>query len=314
MNNQFKEDILEGLNAQNKYLPSKYFYDEKGDDLFVQIMQLDEYYLTDCELDIFKNKTAEIINQLNIQQDTPFDLIELGAGDGTKTKFLLNRLVKDDFDFTYHPVDISQHALNDLSANLSKTLPSLQVETQQGDYFDILTQFKSSTKQKIVLFLGSNIGNYEDEEAQLFLRNTAQLLNAGDRLLVGTDLIKSKDIVLPAYSDSKGITAAFNLNLLKRINRELQANFQIDQFEHLATYDEEEGIARSYIVSKKEQVVQINGQTTIKFSENERIYTEISRKYNDQIVNRLLTNSGLSIHSKIKDSKSFFADYILVKE
>lgn len=314
MNKQFQEDIINGLTAHPKTLPSKYFYDAKGDQLFVQIMNMKEYYLTNCEMDIFQNKTNELIQQLQLSTDIGFDLIELGAGDGTKTQHLLQALIHQNFDFVYHPVDISQHALDELEQRLNYELPKLNIRKQQGDYFNILSTFGDTKRPKIILFLGSNIGNYEDQEAADFMTKAGKFMKSDDRILVGIDLIKPKEIVLPAYSDAGGITAQFNLNLLKRINAELDANFDLEAFYHLATYEEDEGIARSYIVSKIQQTVQIKETGhSIHFEEGERIYTEISRKYNDAILAQILAESDLNIHSKILDKKGYFADYVLTK-
>ena len=157
MIDQFKKDIIEGLSKQNKTLPSKYFYDKKGDKLFQQIMAMPEYYLTNAEMDIFQNKTLELIKALNVDKNTYFELIELGAGDGTKTIHLLDKLVRNKYDFKYLPVDISRNALNGLEKMLIRELPDLKVEPKQGDYFERLNDLKQSNHPKIVLVLGSNI-------------------------------------------------------------------------------------------------------------------------------------------------------------
>lgn len=314
MNKQFSEDVKNGLRKLPKTLPSKYFYDEKGDDLFIQIMNLPEYYLTNCELEIFKEKTDEIIKAIGAHTNLSFDLIELGAGDGTKTKHLLSQLVEDNFNFTYHPVDISQNALNRLERTLIHELPSLQIAKQQGDYFNILSKLKSDEKQKIILFLGSNIGNFTDDKASEFIKTASEFMKSGDILLIGADLIKSKEIVLPAYSDSSGVTAEFNLNLLDRINHTFKGTFKRENFTHEATYEADEGIARSFIVSKIDQTVELKDlNLKFEFRENEKINTEVSRKYNDDIVSNIIEGSGLTISSKILDSKGYFADYVLVK-
>ena len=310
----FKKDVETGLSENPKTLPSKYFYNKKGDALFVEIMNMPEYYLTRSELDIFQNKTQELIAAFGIQPDHYFELIELGAGDGSKTKELLKDLDDQHFKFDYFPIDISENALDLLEKDLKETLPNVSVRKQEGDYFNVLTSLKESKKPKVILFLGSNIGNMEDDVAAAFMYNLSQNLQQGDKLLLGVDLIKSKDIVLPAYHDPKGITAKFNLNLLQRINDELDGNFNLDQFEHQPEYDEAEGIAKSYIVSTVEQKVQIKTmQKTFEFAAGEKIHTEISRKYNDEIVKKVIANTSLTFTNKILDSKAYFADYILEK-
>ncbi|MCX7550578.1 L-histidine N(alpha)-methyltransferase [Xanthomarina sp. F2636L] len=314
MNTKFKNDINEGLSKLSKTLPSKYFYDKIGDALFVKIMNLPEYYLTKAEFDIFKNQTKNIISSLGIKPDTYFELIELGAGDGTKTKELLKVLLSENFKFEYLPIDISINALNNLEANLNNELPDLKVTKKQGDYFSVLDSLKTSKHPKVVLFLGSNIGNMEDERAKNFTLSLSKSLNTNDRILLGVDLIKSKDIVLPAYNDKTGVTKTFNLNLLNRINKELDANFSIEDFSHQPEYIEKEGIARSYIVSNKDQDVFIGAlNKTFHFKKAEKIHTEISRKYNDTVLNSILENSQLKIVTKLLDSKAYFADYIIIK-
>lgn len=308
----FKNDVEKGLNTNPKTLPSKYFYDKKGDALFVEIMSLPEYYLTRCELDIFQNKTQQLVEKLKIEPNSYFELIELGAGDGLKTKELLRLLDTQNFKFDYLPIDISINSLTLLEQDLKKELPNVSVQTQQGDYFEVLASLKNSKRPKIVLFLGSNIGNMSDEQAAQFIYNLGANLQPGDKLLLGVDLIKSKEIVLPAYHDSKGITAQFNLNLLDRMNKELAGNFDLNHFKHAPEYNEEEGIARSFIVSTIDQKVTIASiGKTFEFTEGEKIHTEISRKYNDVLIEKIIANTDFAIVDKIMDSKEYFADYIL---
>lgn len=309
---QFKDAVNNGLSAQHKNLPSKYFYDKKGDALFVQIMGLPEYYLTRAEHDIFKNQTSNIIASLKLKKDTYFELIELGAGDGTKTKELLKLLSQEGFDYSYLPIDISQNALDNLESTLKTELPAVSVKTKQGDYFEVLESLKHSKHPKVILFLGSNIGNMNDAIASYFMQNLSANLNLGDKLFLGVDLIKSEDIVLPAYNDSQGVTAAFNLNLLDRINKELDADFNRNNFIHTPTYNEKEGIAKSYITSTINQDVHIKAiNKTFSFVKNEKIHLEISRKYNDEILNNIITNTQFIIKNKLSDSNNYFANYIL---
>lgn len=308
----FINDIHEGLSSDPKTLPSKYFYDKKGDSLFVEIMKLPEYYLTRSELDIFQNKTSTLIDAFDVHPDSYFELIELGAGDGTKTKELLLALDNNNYDFTYFPIDISLNALRLLEQDINTSLPKLNIQTQQGDYFEVLSSLKQSKQPKVILFLGSNIGNMNDEMASKFIYNLGANLQAGDKLLLGVDLIKAPDIVLPAYNDKQGVTAKFNMNLLDRINNELGGNFNLNQFEHQPEYKESEGVAESYIVSTANQTVEIEATgNSYEFSEGEKIHTEISRKYNDQLIEKIITNTDFSLQTKILDSKGYFADYIL---
>ncbi|MBD3637587.1 MAG: L-histidine N(alpha)-methyltransferase [Crocinitomicaceae bacterium] len=312
---QFKKDVSDGLNSDPKTLPSKYFYDETGDDLFVQIMNMPEYYLTRCEMEIFTEQTEHLINEFDLNTDEPFELIELGAGDGSKTIKLLQRLLERGHNFHYNPVDISANALQGLEDMLAEKLPELKVKKQRGDYFGVLSSFKGDTTKKVVLFLGSNIGNMRDEKASDFIYRLGANLNPGDILLMGVDLIKPTEIVLPAYNDSNGITAKFNLNLLKRINRELGANFDLDNWSHAPTYSEETGIAKSFLRSDVDQEVYVEGiGQDFFFEEGELIHTEISRKYNDEILKDIISDTNFYYKSKIQDSRKFFADYILIRK
>jgi L-histidine N-alpha-methyltransferase len=312
MTETFKNDVEKGLNATPKTLPSKYFYNKKGDALFVEIMNLPEYYLSRCELDIFQNKTLDLIDKLQLDPNSYFELIELGAGDGSKTKELLRMIDAKNFKFDYFPIDISINSLTLLKQDLNEELPNVSVQTKQGDYFGVLASLKESKLPKIVLFLGSNIGNMSDEMAAQFIYNLSATLQAGDKLVLGVDLIKPKELVLPAYDDHQGITAKFNLNLLKRINDELGGNFDLNNFEHQAEYNEEEGIAKSFITSTIQQKVTIKAmEKSFEFAAAEKIHTEVSRKYNDAILTKIIANTDLRICNKIMDSKDYFADYIL---
>ncbi|WP_282148793.1 L-histidine N(alpha)-methyltransferase [Algibacter lectus] len=311
----FKNEVDKGLQADSKTLPSKYFYDKIGDALFVEIMNLPEYYLTRCELDIFQNKTQELIEAFSVSTESYFELIELGAGDGTKTKELLRSLDAQNYNFDYFPIDISSNALNLLEKDLKNELPNLSVQIQEGDYFKVLASLKESKKPKIVLFLGSNIGNMSDDMAADFIYSLGSNLQAGDKLLLGVDLIKARHVVLPAYNDSQGITERFNLNLLDRINNELGGNFNLNQFKHQPEYDELEGVAKSFIVSTANQTVEINATgKTYNFTEGEKIHTEISRKYNDALIEKIIEKTDFNLETKILDSKAYFADYILRRD
>lgn len=272
-----------------------------------------EYYLTDAEMEIFEHQAEKLASLLAPTTGT-FDLIELGAGDGTKTVHLLKELQKHR-EFCYKPIDISQHALSSLKGFLQKELPDLKVETQQGDYFQVLKGIADNGNPKAILFLGSNLGNMLDHNAKRFLTSLDDAMNPGDKLLLGLDLKKSREVVLPAYNDAAGITKAFNLNLLTRINNELGGNFDVDSFEHAPEYNEEEGVAKSYIRSKVDQEVRIDSLgESYYFEKGERIHMEISRKYNEEILNAILGDTSLVLQEVIKDSKNLFADFILTKQ
>lgn len=305
----FRSDVLNGLQNTPKKLSSKYFYDKIGDHLFQQIMAMPSYYLTRCELDIFKNKTDELIDLL-IPGNEPFDLIELGAGDAMKSTYLLEQLIRKGIDFTYMPIDISGNILSILHKKLSNQLPELKITCLEGDYFEMLQKAASlSDRRKVVLFLGSNIGNMTPEEAKDFCLHLNSNLSPKDRVLVGFDLKKNPHIILEAYNDKEGITASFNLNLLTRINNELGGNFDVKQFQHYQTYDPVTGACRSFLISLISQDVTIDN-TTISFEENELIDMEISQKFSPEKIRELGEKSGFTITGEIKDAKKWFVDSI----
>lgn len=309
MDEQFARDVMHGLSAQPKYLPSKYFYDKKGDALFQDIMALDEYYLTRCEFEIFQKEKNELLIQFS-NSGKSFDLIEFGAGDGQKTKVLLDHFLKEGADFTYLPIDISQNALNLLAEDLRQSLPNLMLETLRGQYFAVLSQLEQQTgRTKVILFLGSNIGNFLKPVAVDFLSQLAHTLAPGDLLLLGVDLIKDPKVVAKAYNDQLGVTKSFNLNLLTRINRELGGDFDLNEFIHSPFYDPVTGAARSFLISNSHQTVSIERiNATFHFEAWEPIYMELSQKYRIEELEQLAHQSGFSIIKQYYDSKKYFTD------
>jgi L-histidine N-alpha-methyltransferase len=308
--NKFLEEVLEGLHSEPKYLLSKYFYDKAGDKLFQQIMDSDEYYPTKCELEIFTTQTHNLAKTLKNGFDT-FDLIELGAGDATKSSHLLKQLVIEKANFTYYPIDISKSMVAHLEEMLPQKIESLQVTGLNGEYFQMLEKAAQiSSKMKVILFLGSNIGNVPTNEAEKFCKTLRSHLKKGDFALMGFDLKKNPQIILAAYNDTKGYTKAFNLNLLKRINKELNADFDITCFEHYAMYDPETGSCKSYLISLKNQAVNINNADMIHFKENEFIFMEISQKYSINQTDELARASGFKPIKHFLDSKNWFLDTV----
>lgn len=311
MSTQFATDVQDGLDKKQRTLPSKYFYDRVGDELFVKIMHSEEYYLTRAEFEIFSQQTKELFEAFRVD-NLDFDLIELGAGDGTKTLELLKAIPTE--QFVYKPVDISGNALSKLEARVQAEVPGIQVSTLEADYFEALRSI-GGEKKKVVLFLGSNLGNMLDSQASTFMMNLSNCLNKGDIVLLGLDLKKPGDIVLPAYNDSTGYTKAFNMNLLHRINTELGGNFNLDLWEHAPQYDSEIGMAKSFLKSRAEQSVTINSiGKSYYFKEGELIHTEISRKYDEQVLENVLIGTSLSITRFFYDSKEYFTDVLLQKQ
>ncbi len=311
---QFEEEVHTGLTDYPKHLSSKYFYDAKGDKLFQDIMNMPEYYLTNAEFDIFSTQT-EKITQLFSKESSSFNLIELGAGDGIKTKILLQNLIDNKVDFNYLPIDISQNVLDQLSNSLEKEIPEVQVEPQQGTYFEALEKIAALTDtKKIILFLGSNIGNLLHLQAIEFLTQVQKLMREGDLFFVGFDQKKNPQTILDAYNDQTGITAAFNKNILARINSELGGNFDLDKFLHWEVYDPETGTAKSYLVSKEQQAVTVEKlDLKTDFAPWETIHTEISQKYDDRTVEWLAEKSGLQIETQFTDSKKQYKNYVFKK-
>lgn len=309
----FLTDVLQGLRASQKYLPSKYFYDQAGDALFQQIMQLPEYYPTRCETEILEEQ-AGTISTLMAADESGFDLVELGAGDATKSRILIECFLKNELDFDYIPIDISANVIEQLHATLPLRYPQLSVRGVQGDYFEQLQSIGvSSKRRKLVLFLGGNIGNYQPEEARDFLAHLQAQLSPGDFLLTGFDLKKHPLTILNAYNDSAGVTKAFNFNLLDRINRELSADFNRDQFDHYPTYDPATGACRSFLISLSQQTVTIGGKEEIYFSENEPIFMEISQKYDLNQIEALAAETGFKTVFLLQDRKNWFVDAIWEK-
>jgi len=310
---QFYHDVITGLSAQPKYLNSKYFYDAVGDKLFQDLMNCDEYYPTNCELEIFSEKTAEICRAIIADGDA-FDLIELGAGDATKSAYLLGYLLENKVDFTYLPIDISDNVISYLNITLPVTLPGIKIKGLNGEYFDMMEKAAAvSNKRKVVMFLGSNIGNLNYEDAVGFCRNMRGHLSQGDMLLIGFDLKKNPKTVLAAYNDKEGITKRFNLNLLERINRELGGNFDVTKFEHYPTYDPESGACKSYLVSICDQEVNIGSQT-IRFLKDEYIFMEISQKFSIGQTDEMANRSGFKPVDHFFDSRKWFTDAIWIAE
>jgi|SRR6185503_2538143 len=306
---QFYEDVITGLTAEPKYLSSKYFYDAIGDKIFQELMACAEYYPTNCELEIFSEKTAEICDAI-IGDGDAFDLIELGAGDATKSAYLLRYLLKRQANFNYLPIDISENVISYLNVTLPVTLPGLQMNGLNGEYFQMLEKAAAlSNKRKVVMFLGSNIGNMESAEAESFCRELRNHLADGDMLLIGFDLKKNPATILAAYNDKEGITRRFNLNLLERINRELNGNFNIDQFAHYPTYDPDNGACKSYLVSLEEQEVKI-GCETIGFAKDECVFMEISQKFTVAQTNTIAKTALFKPAYHFFDRKKWFLDAV----
>lgn len=311
--NDFEAEIYAGLSSVPKRLNSKYLYDARGDALFQQIMALPEYYLSDLEFDILlenRNRLADLF-----EADDGFDLIEFGAGDGKKTKILLNHLQNRQVDFKYCPVDISENAVCDLCESLRILLPKLRVEPHVGTYSQVLDKLADyRERKKVILFLGSNIGNFTPDAAVWFLQKLRSSMGDQDRLLVGFDQKKHPQKILDAYHDTAGVTEAFNKNILRRLNRELGAQFDINSFVYWPVYDPEQGVMRSYLLSKSAQTVPIEAlNLDVVFEPWESIHVENSRKFDAPSIQQFAERAGLMVSEVFSDANTHFKNYIFRK-
>ena len=309
---ELAQHVAEGLHRAPKSLSSMYFYDDAGSRLFQQIMALPEYYPTRAEFAIFREHGAAIAAALSPAGGGDFALVELGAGDGAKTKLLLRELLAAGTSFTYAPVDISAGAMAGLVAALKQELPGLQVVPVVADYAMALTQLPNRPGSKAVLFLGSNIGNFGPAERLDFLRQLAAPLAPADRLLIGFDLQKDPRRIRAAYDDAQGVTAAFNLNLLTRLNRELGADFDLAHWQHYTDYSPLNGAVRSFLVSTRAQQVRVAALDEIfDFAAWEVIHTENSYKFTLPQIEALAAEAGLRVVEYFTDPATDFADVVL---
>jgi len=307
---KFYKDVMRGLRSSPKHLDSKYFYDEHGDELFQQIMNCEDYYLTDCEMEILKTQSADISATL-FATEKSLDVIELGAGDCSKSVYLLKQILRRNKSFTFFPVDISSHVIELIKEDLPKKVRGLKIYGLNGEYIEMLKKATQlSAKRKLVLFMGSNIGNMNYEQSISFLKQVRSCLNKGDYILIGFDLKKNPQIILNAYNDKQGITREFNLNLLRRINKELNADFVIGNFMHFPVYNPESGECKSYLVSICKQRVFIGDTDFIDFDEQETIDMEISTKYSINQTNEIARLSGFKPVEYFYDSKQWFVDVL----
>ena len=310
----FAGDVRRGFAAEKKFLPPKYFYDELGSRLFEAICLLPEYYLTRAESEIFARRSDEIAELA--ARGSAVTLFELGSGSASKTRRIVEALLRRQGRLTYAPVDISTPALEESARTLLQDYPALSVEAYAGDYDAALPRLGENLggeARALVLFLGSNIGNFDRAEARDFLRRVRGVLRAGDSLLVGADLKKEPAVLEAAYDDALGVTAAFNLNLLARINRELGADFDLRAFRHVALYDEARGRVEMHLESARRQTVRIRALgLDLSFGEGERIHTENSYKYDLAELSALADATGFTLSRTWLDSMKRFSSNLLI--
>ena len=308
----FAKEVKNGLGRKKKKLNPKFFYDKRGSELFEQICVQPEYYLTITE---YKIIIANINSLLKYYDNKDICIIELGSGSSKKTKILLNYfLKKQEGNLHYFPIDISQQMLYKSSLKLQSDFPKIINHPIASDYFEgiaTVTKFIGSQNNipnnKLILFLGSSLGNFEPKDAIIFLRNIKEKVSKEDSLLIGFDLQKKKNILEAAYNDVEGITAKFNLNILDRINKELDGEFNLENFEHFAYYNQLKSRIEMHLISKVKQKVKINKLNQVfVFKKGESILTEYSYKYTLKAIEELANKSNFKVEKNFVDKNEWF--------
>ena len=318
VNNEFAEDIEKGLAYKQKHISPKFFYDKKGSKLFEEICEQPEYYLNRIESQILKNSIDKI---LEIIGDEEISLVELGNGNSSKTRILLRPMLRRLNKASYFPIDVSLKMLKKSIADLFREYTNLKIYGVCSDYFTGLVKInefvkfkKSIPKKKFIIFLGSSIGNFDPKDAMDFLHSIARYVRNEDLLLIGIDLEKNKSILDRAYNDKNGITAKFNINVLARINRELDGEFNISKFEHKSFYNTRKHRIEMHLESKLDQQVRIGSIGKIfYFKKGETIHTENSYKYSLPRFNSLVKKAGLQVIRNFTDPNKQFTLILLKK-
>jgi dimethylhistidine N-methyltransferase len=309
---EFELDVLEGLASSEKFLHFKYFYDNMGSDLFDQICRQPEYYPTRTEAAILQQFAPKIAD---LVQADEVSVVELGSGSGIKTRILIREMVARKSRVCYFPIDISQKSLQENSAMLQSEFPEIEVVDIAQDYIHgvrevntIISANEAGMPQTMLfLFLGSSIGNFEPRQLLSFLQTIKENMQLGDLFLVGFDLHKDKRILDSAYNDKNGITARFNLNLLERINTELQGQFDLSKFAHVAHYNEQMRRIEMHLLSKEDQQVYIGALgRSFRFRKGESIHTENSYKFELDQIRKIVDESGFSVKEFFTDADAWF--------
>ncbi|MES0489999.1 MAG: L-histidine N(alpha)-methyltransferase [Leptospirales bacterium] len=314
----FAEEVETGLSKNRKSLPARFFYDARGSEIFQQITKMPEYYLTDSERSILNFHAKEIIDSVVQYRDQPgkeqttLQIVEFGAGDSDKPYPLIDAILETGLPFEYIAIDISITALENFGEKLNRRYNNINYRGIAGEYFECLEKINlADNTVKLVLFLGSNIGNFSFKDSVSFMHKINQYLSIDDHLLVGFDMVKNPTKLIQAYSDSTNITAEFNLNLLDRMNRELGADFHRDNFFHYATFNPTMQAMESFIISKVDQKVYIKTlDKTFTFDTFEPIHTEYSNKYTAKKIKALAEESGFKTQSYYTDLDCNFRNYL----
>ena len=298
-------EVRAGLTATPKRIPCRFFYDEAGSQIFEEICELPEYYLTRAESEILRDRAQEVAQRFSL----PISLVELGSGNSTKTRLLIEALLPEYGSLTYIPIDISPSVLEASALQLLDDYKQLEIRAIAGEYQDGLRQIRPEPQRpKLILWLGSSIGNLDRASADRFVSTLRDAMNPEDRLLLGIDLRKDREVLESAYDDSSGVTARFNRNLLVRINRELGGHFDSEAFDFQAIYDEVEGNVVSQLRSRRDQTVRIEDLgLEVAFAAGETIHTENSFKYSRAEIDVLARNTGFAVEEHWLDTKSRFS-------
>jgi len=305
----FAEAVQAGLTAAPKSIPCRYFYDEEGSKLFEEICTLPEYYLTRAEAEILRQRAGELVTHLPLGAT----LLELGSGSAAKTRIIIEAFLDRQGTLRYMPIDLSPGMLEKSSRRMVEEYPGLEVRAVVGEYHHGLRRIREdSDTAKLILWLGSNIGNLHRLEAAAFLRQVRVGMRPEDRMLVGVDLRKDRAVLERAYDDSRGVTARFNLNLLARINRELGGRFEPEHFRHSAVYAEEIGRIEMYLVSTRQQKVRVEALSLeVHFANEERVHSENSYKYCLAEIDALVSAAGFRLAARWLDRAGRFSVNLL---
>jgi len=311
---KFEADAMKGLHAKEKHIPSKYLYDSRGSSLFQKIMEQPEYYLTAAERDIFSTQAADIVSNITPIKNTSFQILELGAGNASKTEVLLDEIERRSVKVMYRPVDIDGQVLSQLTQRMSSKYTNIKINPLEGLNDQALASLPDHTPN-VILFLGSNIGNYPKVEGQALLDRIADAMNVGDLLLMGADRKKDPNTIQAAYNDKAGVTAAFNKNILRRINSELDGDISLDAFEFFAYYNIKASAVHSFLISREDQTFTIGtDRSPIHLKAWEYIQIEVSRKFSLEDLKEMGETVGLSISEYWTDSNSLFYEVLYEKK
>ncbi len=298
---QMVGDVRDGLTANPRQLSPKYFYDERGSELFEEITQLPEYYLTRAERSLLEQKIPEIIAAVH-----PCSLVELGAGSATKTRIILDAMRASGCSECYMPIDVSRDFLEATAIQLKVDYPDVRIKPVVSDITEPF-EIPPGASPTLVVFLGSTIGNFPRDQAVRLLSHITNAMAPADRFLLGADLVKDEAVITRAYNDSRGVTAAFNLNMLERLNRELKADFPIEDFEHRAFYNSEHRRIEMHLVARRALEVAIPEIGKIGFAKGETIRTELSYKYDRAALEDILGAAGLAMEKWMPADDGSFA-------